>query len=97
MGVLAMIEIDGDPRLIAAAIAELERLLPPAPGLLARIVAPTDDGMILVQLWESPAARQANADDPDHRDALRASGMIDAMTATRSRVFDAAQLTLPSL
>ena len=43
MGVLAMIEIDGDPRLIAAAIAELERLLPPAPGLLARIVAPTDD------------------------------------------------------
>ncbi len=96
MGVLAMLEIDGDPQRIAAAMAELERLLPSPVGLLARIVAPSEDGIVLFQLWESPAARQANADDPGHREALRASGMLDAMTATRSRVFADAQLTFPS-
>ena len=52
--------------------------------------------MVLFQLWESPPARHAHAEDPHHRDALRASGMLEAMTATRSRVFEDAQLTVPT-
>jgi hypothetical protein len=94
MPVLAMLEIEGDSGRIAAAMAELERLVPAPDGLLARITAPSDDGMVLLQLWESPAARQANADDPAHRDALRASGMLAAMTGSRSRAFEGAQLTV---
>ena len=93
MAVLAMLEIDGETERIVAAMARLEQLLPQQAGLLARIVAPTDAGMVLFQLWESPAARQANAADPAHADALRDSGMLDVMSATRSRVFEGARLT----
>lgn len=95
MGVLAMLEIEGDRQAIAVAMQQLERLLPQPAGVLARIVAETDDGLVLFQLWESAEARQANADDPGHMDALRASGMLDAMTASRSRVFEHARLSLP--
>lgn len=95
MPVLAMLELEGDTDELAAAMAKLSTLLPDPDGLLVRIVAPTDAGMVLFQLWESPAARQANADAPGHRDALRDSGMLDAMRASRSRVFERAQLTLP--
>jgi hypothetical protein len=94
MGVLAMLEIEGDTRRITAAMEELERLLPAPEGLLVRMTAPTAEGLVLFQLWASPAARQANADDPGHREALRASGMLDAMTGSRSRVFEAARLTV---
>ena len=66
MGVLAMLELDGDTESLLAAVADLGRRLGDPDGLLLRIVAPTDDGMVLFQLWESPAARQANADDPHH-------------------------------
>ena len=51
--------------------------------------------MVLFQLWESAEARQAHADNPAHTDALRESGMLAAMTASRSRVFENAQLSLP--
>jgi hypothetical protein len=95
MGVLAMLEIDGDTQQISAAVVKLERLMPEPAGVLARIVAPTDDGMVLFQLWESAEARQAHADNPAHADALRESGMLAAMTASRSRVFEDAQLSLP--
>lgn len=95
MGVLAMLEIDGDTQQISAAVVELERLMPEPAGVLARIVAPTDDGMVLFQLWESAEARQAHADNPAHTDALCESGMLAAMTASRSRVFENAQLSLP--
>jgi hypothetical protein len=94
MGVLAMLEIEGDTGRIAAAMEELERLLPAPEGLVVRMTTPTPEGLVLFQLWASPAARQANADDPEHREALRASGMLDAMTGSRSRTFEDVRLTV---
>jgi hypothetical protein len=92
MGVLAMLELQGETPDLMAASEELDRRLPAPQGLLARIVAPTDDGMVLFQLWDSGAARQRNADDPAHADALEASGMLAALRGSRSRVFDDAVL-----
>lgn len=94
MAVLAMLELEGDTNELAGAMARLTRLAPAPDGLLVRITAPADDGIVLWQLWESPAARQANADDPAHGAALRASGVLAAMRGSRSRAFDDAQLTL---
>jgi hypothetical protein len=48
--------------------------------------------MVLFQLWESAEARQRNADDPGHAEALSASGMLAAVQGSRSRVFDDAVL-----
>ena len=87
-----MLELDGDTGELLAAAEAIDRLLPEPDGLLARIVAPPDDGMVLFQLWESPAARQRNADDPGHAEALKASGILAAARGMRSRVFDDAVL-----
>jgi hypothetical protein len=92
MGVLAMLELEGDTPELMAASVEVDRLLPAPDGLLARIVAPTDDGMVLFQLWESAAARQRNADDATHAEALAASGILAAARGMRSRIFDDAVL-----
>lgn len=48
--------------------------------------------MVLFQPWESAGARQRNADDPAHAEALVASGMRAAVRGSRSRVFDEAVL-----
>ena len=92
MGVLAMLEMDGDTAALMTAMDELERRLPPPDGLLVRIVAPTDSGMTLFQLWKSEEARQRNADNPAHGEAFVASGMREAIRASRSRAFDPAAL-----
>ena len=92
MPVLAMLELDGDTASLQAAASALEELLGTPAGLMARIVAPTETGIVLFQLWSTPEHRQRHADDPGHRDALEASGMLAAATATRSRTIDDAQL-----
>jgi hypothetical protein len=92
MGVLAMLELEGDTGSLMAASEKLDELLPPPDGLLARIVAPTDDGMVLFQLWDSAEARSRNAEHPGHADALAASGLTAAVRGSRSRAFDGALL-----
>jgi hypothetical protein len=90
--VLAMLEIDGPTDALLAAGVELERRLTTPDGLLARIVAPTATGITLWQLWESADARERNANDPRHEQALRTSGILALADATRSRTFDDAVL-----
>lgn len=92
MGVLAMLELEGDTAGLLEAAEELERLLPDSEGLLLRIVAPTETGMVLFQLWESADARQRNADNPGHAQALEASGMRALVRGSRSRAFEDAEL-----
>ena len=87
-----MLELDGDTAALFEDAERLEQLLPAPEGSLLRIVAPTETGMVLFQLWASAEARQANADAPGHADALAESGMMAAATGTRSRVFDGAEL-----
>jgi|SRR3954451_13152783 hypothetical protein len=90
--VLAMLELDGPTAALLFASARLEHLLGTPDGLVARVVAPTDTGVVLWQLWESAEARGRNADDPGHREALRASGLLGLITGSRSRTFDGATL-----
>ena len=89
-----MLEVDGDTGALLEAAERLEQILPAPEGSLLRIVAPTDTGMVLFQLWASAEARQANADAPGHAEALAESGMMEAATGTRSRVFENAELSL---
>lgn len=92
MGVLAMLELEGDTAKLMEASEELDRRLSAPDGLVARIVAPTQDGMVLFQLWESAQARQRNAENPRHAEVLVASGMRELVRGSRSRVFDEAVL-----
>lgn len=75
MAIVVLMESKGDPDRLLEASKELGRRAGPAKGLLARFVAPTDDGVLLVHVWESAAARSAWHDNPAHREAVVASGM----------------------
>ena len=96
MPVLAMLELDGDRDALMAAGDALDRLLDTPDGLLVRIVAPTETGIVLFQLWSTPEDRQRNADGQGHREALERSGMLAAARASRSQVFSDAELQFVS-
>ena len=59
------------------------------------MVAPTEAGVVLCTVWESAAARDAYQSEPEHREALQASGLLAAVTDMRSRVFENAELSVP--
>jgi hypothetical protein len=90
--VLAMLELDGDTAALLDAGDDLERRLPQPEGLIARLVAPTDTGIVLLQLWASPQDRERNATSPAHAEALQASGITKLVTGSRARAFDGAVL-----
>ena len=92
MGVLAILEMDGETGALLAAAADLEARRPTS-AVLARMVAPTESGVVMCTFWESAEARQEYQSQPEHGEALRESGLLDAMTESRSRVFEGAELT----
>lgn len=94
MGVLVILEMDGAPDALLAAAADLEARRPTS-AVLARVVAPTETGVVVATFWESAESRDAYQSQPEHQEALQASGMLDVVTAMRSRVFDQAELRLP--
>jgi hypothetical protein len=93
MSVLVMLEMDGDPDALLAAAAELEARRPTS-AMTARIVAPMESGVVVCTVWESAAARDAYQSEPEHQEALQGSGLMDAVTGMRSRVFENAELSL---
>ncbi|MGH2917291.1 MAG: hypothetical protein ACRDLS_01635 [Solirubrobacteraceae bacterium] len=93
MGVLVILEMDGPTDALLAAAADLEARRP-TPVVLARMVAPTESGVVVATFWESSEARDDYQSQPEHGEALRASGLLDAVTEMRSRAFEDADLTL---
>jgi hypothetical protein len=93
MSVLVILEMDGDPDALLAAAADLESRRPTS-AITARVVAPTEGGVVVCTVWESEEARDAYQSEPEHREALQASGLMAAITDMRSRVFENAELSL---
>ena len=91
MGVLVILEMDGATEALLAAAADIEARRPTA-AVLARIVAPTESGAVMCTFWESAQAREEYQSQPEHGEVLRASGLLEAMTDSRSRVFEDAEL-----
>lgn len=54
-----------------------------------------EGGVVVCTVWESAAARDAYQAEPEHQEALQASGLMAAVTGMRSRVFENAELSLP--
>lgn len=94
MGVLVILEMDGPTDALLAAAADLEARRP-TPAVLARVVAPTENGLVVATFWESAEARDDHQSQPEHREALQASGLLDAVTEMRSRVIEDAELKSP--
>src|SRR5438445_7741316 len=76
MGVLVILEMDGPTDALLAAAADLEARRPTS-AVLARVVAPTESGVVVATFWESAESRDDYQSQPEHRDALQASGVLD--------------------
>jgi hypothetical protein len=93
MSVMVLLEMDGDTDALLAAAADLEARRP-TPAITARIIAPTEGGVVVCTVWQSASARDAYQSDAEHQEALHASGLMAAVTNMRSRVFEDAELSL---
>jgi hypothetical protein len=78
MAVVSMMRMSGDPDELATKlrdhVAPVGRELAPKHGGLGSIVARTDDGIMVVNLWETDEGRHAMAEEPQVREALQAAG-----------------------
>ena len=85
--------MDGRTDALLAAAGDLEARRP-TPAILARVVAGTESGAVVTTFWESAAARDEYQAQPEHSEALRSSGLLDAVAEMRSRVFEDADLSV---
>jgi hypothetical protein len=86
----------GPTRELLAASEVIESRLGMPEGLLARVVAPTEDGMLLLNLWASEELRRASNDDPAHQAILRERGIAELTAHTTVERYEAARFTLGS-
>jgi len=78
MAVLSVMSIQGNPDEL---VARMEATLDPVAarkasqyGAISSTVVRTDDGIKILNLWETEEGRHRMADDPDVQDAVRAAG-----------------------
>jgi hypothetical protein len=79
MAVVSMMRFTGDPDELFATVTErvdpVTSRLSPKHGRIGNIVARTDDGILVVNIWESEEGRQAMAEEPEVQDAVRSAGL----------------------
>ena len=76
MSVLALVHMRGNSGRLLEASDRLAEAFGMPDGLITQVTAPTEEGIVLMQLWESDEHRQRANDDPSNRDALQASGLL---------------------
>jgi hypothetical protein len=94
VAIVVILEHKGDPERLMAAGTEVARLAPNPDGVLAEAIAPTEDGMMLVRIWESEQARAAWAENPEHHAALKASGIFEASQSRTSRAYQTDEVSV---
>jgi hypothetical protein len=78
MAVISMMRMSGDTDELAQklqGIAEVGRRLAPKHGGLGTIAARTDDGILVINLWENEEGRHAMAEEPEVKEALESAGL----------------------
>jgi hypothetical protein len=96
MGVLMLVSMRGPTRELLAASEVIESRVGMSEGLLARVVAPTEDGILLLNLWASEELRRASNDDPAHQEIVQASGIAELAEETTVQRYATSRFTLRS-
>jgi hypothetical protein len=92
--VLMIVSMRGPTPDLLAACERIERGIGMPDGLLARTIAPSEDGIVLVNLWASEELRRASNDDPAHEEVVQASGIADLAEATTVQRYETASVEL---
>ncbi len=78
MAVLSMMSIQGDADELVAKLQEkvapVSTRKAPSYGGISSTVVRTDDGIMIVNMWETEEGRQKMAEDPEVRQALQEAG-----------------------
>ena len=79
MAVVSMMRFAGDPDELFVKVRDqvdpVTGRLSPKHGGLGNIVARTDDGILVINLWESHEGREAMAEEPEVRQAVGSAGL----------------------
>jgi len=77
MAVVSMMRVSGDPDELAAKVKEhiqpVGRELGPQHGGIGNIVCRTDDGLLIVNIWENEQGRHDMAAEPRIQEAIQAA------------------------
>jgi hypothetical protein len=78
MPVVSMMRIPGDADQLEASarehLTDVTERLAEKHGRILSLAAKTDNGLLLINLWENEEGRHAMAEEPEIQDALRAAG-----------------------
>jgi hypothetical protein len=79
MAVVTMMRFAGDPDELWAKVRDrvdpVTTRLSREHGRIANVVARTDDGIVVINLWETEEGRQAMAEEPEVQQAVGAAGL----------------------
>jgi hypothetical protein len=98
MAVLSLMRFAGDPNELFARVRDhvepVTSRLAPEHGRIANVVARTDDGIVVVNLWASEEGRAAMAAEPEVQAAIGSAGLpppeLEALEVLALRVESAA-------
>jgi hypothetical protein len=88
MSVLVLVHMRGKTDRLLEASDRLAEVFGMPDGLTAQVTAPTDEGIVLMQIWESDAQRQLANEDPANRDALQSSGLLRETISGSAEVYE---------
>jgi hypothetical protein len=94
VAVVSMMRFAGDSDELFAKVRDhvdpVTSRLGPGHGQLAGIVARTEEGIVVINLWESEAGRQAMAQEPEVQQAVGGAGLprpqVDAYEVLAHRI-----------
>jgi hypothetical protein len=86
MSVLVVVHMRGKTDRLLEAADRLTAAFGMPDGLTAQVTAPTEEGIMMVQVWESEDHRTRANDLPENRDALMASGLLRETLSGSSEV-----------
>jgi hypothetical protein len=86
MSVLVLVRMTGKTDPLLEAADRLAEAFGMPDGLTAHVTAPTDDGIVIMQLWDSEEQRQAANEAPEGREALLQSGLLREAVSGSSEV-----------
>lgn len=78
MPVVSMMRMEGNPDELVeklSSVNEVAQRLAPGHGGLLNIVAKTDNGILVINLWENEEGRHAMAEEPEIQQAIQSAGL----------------------
>ena len=93
MSVLVVVHMRGKTDRLLEAADRLTAAFGMPDGLTAQVTAPTEEGIMMVQVWESEDHRTRANDLPENRDALMASGLLRETLSGSAEVYETDRVT----